>query len=88
MNKIDDIDKEELAKIIEKRKNCSYNDINDIYYDPGKYEIHVDVLKRILFIYTYINQDISYHQGMNELLAPIFYCFSYDRTYQEETEEI
>ena len=87
LNKTDDLDKEELAKIIEKRKNCSYNDISDIYYDPGKYEIHVDVLKRILFIYTYINQDISYHQGMNELLAPIFYCFSYDRTYQEETEE-
>ena len=41
----------------------------------------------MLFIYTYINQDISYHQGMNELLAPIFYCFSYDKTYQEETEE-
>ena len=79
--------KEELVKLFEKRKNYTFNDINEIYYDSGPDEIHAEVLKRILFIYTYINQDISYHQGMNELLAPIFYCFSYDKTYQEETEE-
>ena len=24
---------------------------------------------------------------MNEILAPIYYCFSYDKVYQEETEE-
>ena len=87
VNKSDEIKKEELQKLIEKKKNCSFTDLNDIYYDPGIYEIHVDVLKRILFIYTYINQDISYHQGMNELLAPIFYCYSYDKNYEDETEE-
>ena len=79
--------KEELFKLYEKRKNFTFNDINEIYYDSTPDEIHAEVLKRMLFIYTYINQDISYHQGMNELLAPIFYCFSYDKTYQEETEE-
>ena len=66
--------KEELVKLFEKRKNYTFNDINEIYYDSGPDDIHAEVLKRILFIYTYINQDISYHQGMNELLAPIFYC--------------
>ena len=79
--------KEEYLKLFEKRKNCTFTDIKDIYYNEGEDEIHVDVMKRILFIYTYICQDISYHQGMNELLAPIYYCFSYDQTYQEETEE-
>ena len=29
----------------------------------------------------------SFHRGMNELLAPIYYCYSYDKTYTEETEE-
>ena len=79
--------KEELIKLFEKRKNYTFNDIKEIYYDSSPNEIRAEVLKRILFIYTYINQDISYHQGMNELLAPIFYRFSYDKTYQEETEE-
>ena len=81
------ITKEELSKIYEKRKNCIFNNINEIYYTEKKYEIHADVLKRILFIYTSFCPDISYHQGMNELLAPIFYCYSYDRTYKDETEE-
>ena len=49
--------------------------------------MHADVLKRILFIYTSFCRDISYHQGMNELLAPIYFCYSYDKTYTEETEE-
>ena len=87
INKDDNIPKEELLNLYKKRKSYTFNDISEIYYPPEKNEIHAEVLKRILFIYTFINQDISYHQGMNELLAPIFYCFSYDKTYEEETEE-
>ena len=87
INKNDNIPKEELLNLYKKRKSYTFNDISEIYYPPEKNEIHAEVLKRILFIYTFINQDISYHQGMNELLAPIFYCFSYDKTYEEETEE-
>ena len=87
INKDDNIPKDELLNLYKKRKSYTFNDINEIYYPPEKNEIHAEVLKRILFIYTFINQDISYHQGMNELLAPIFYCFSYDKTYEEETEE-
>ena len=74
-------------KIYEKRKSCTFKDINEIYYDDKVNENHVEVMKRILFIYTYLCQDISYHQGMNELLAPLFYCFTYDKTYEDETEE-
>ena len=61
--------------------------IEEIYYDNEENEIHADVLRRILFIYTILCPDISYHQGMNELLAPIYYCYSYDKTYTDETEE-
>ena len=87
INKNDNVSKEELLQLYQKRKKYTFNNINEIYYPPEKNEIHAEVLKRILLIYTFINQDISYHQGMNELLAPIFYCFSYDKTYEEETEE-
>ena len=87
INKNDNVSKEELLQLYQKRKKYTFNNINEIYYPPEKNEIHAEVLKRILLIYTFINQDVSYHQGMNELLAPIFYCFSYDKTYEEETEE-
>ena len=87
INKNENVSKEELLQLYQKRKKYTFNNINEIYYPPEKNEIHAEVLKRILLIYTFINQDVSYHQGMNELLAPIFYCFSYDKTYEEETEE-
>ena len=79
--------KDEFIKMFERRKNCTFNNIDEIYYNDKENEVHADVLKRILFIYTYFCPDISYHQGMNELLAPIYYCYSYDKTYTDETEE-
>ena len=79
--------KEESLKMFERRRNCTFNNIDEIYYNEKEYETHADVLKRILFIYTFFCPDVSYHQGMNELLAPIYYCYSYDKTYTEETEE-
>ena len=78
---------EEVKKKLENRKTCSFAKIEDIYYNEKECEFHVDVLKRILFIYTIFCPDISYHQGMNELLAPIYYCYSYDQTYTDETQE-
>ena len=78
---------EKFFQYLEKRKSSTFNDIDEIYYNDKENEIHVDVLKRILFIYSVICPDIYYHQGMNELLAPIFYCFSYDKSYKDETEE-
>ena len=86
-NKNTNQNKEEYIKKLERRKNCTFTNIDEIYYNEKEFETHVDVLKRILFIYTYFCPDISYHQGMNELLAPIYYCYSYDKTYTEENEE-
>ena len=78
---------EELLKIYQQRKNCILKEIDEIYYEDKINENHVEVMKRILFIYTYLRPDISYHQGMNELLAPLYYCLSYDKTYQDESEQ-
>ena len=78
---------EECVKMLERRKTCTFKNVEEIYYDETENEIHVDVLKRILFIYSIICPDISYHQGMNELLAPIYYIYSYDKEFTEETEE-
>ena len=43
-------------------------------------ETHADMLHRILFIYAKLNPAIKYIQGMNEVLAVLYYCFL------EETE--
>lgn len=39
-----------------------------------------EVLSRILFIYAKQHPELNYVQGMNELLAPIYYLFSEDRS--------
>ena len=80
--------KEEILNIYNQRKNWDFSNIEEIYkYDNFENETHTDVLKRILFTYSSILQDVSYHQGMNEILAPIYYSFSYDKLYLEENEE-
>ncbi|KAG0740211.1 hypothetical protein G6F57_004860 [Rhizopus arrhizus] len=37
---------------------------------------HWQVIQRILFIYAKLNPGVGYVQGMNELLAPIYYVFA------------
>lgn len=44
-----------------------------------KPEVQHDVMTRILFLYAKLNPGVRYVQGMNEILAPIYYCFSHDR---------
>src|SRR5574344_355653 len=44
-------------------------------------------MTRILFIFSKFSPDISYVQGMNEILAPIYYAFSYNqRTTNDDNE--
>lgn len=42
---------------------------------PGGGEGHRAALRRSLFVHAKLNPRISYVQGMNELLAPLYYCF-------------
>ena len=82
------LNNEEILNIYNKRKNWDFSNIEEVYkYDNYENETHSDVLTRILFTYSSIIQDVSYHQGMNEILAPIYYSFSYDKLYLEEKEE-
>ena len=51
-------------------------DLNDD--DKENYiEVHADSLSRILFIYAKLNPGIKYTQGMNEVLAIIYICFTH-----------
>ena len=57
--------------------------MNDLY----KKEIHSDALERILYIYAKNNKDVGYVQGMNSILAPIYYCYSMDNICDKENIE-
>jgi hypothetical protein len=78
------LSQKELNEIMDNRRNCTMKDINDIYKINIK-ETHADVIVRLLFIYSTFFPDISYVQGMNEIIAPIYYIFSFDKTYRVET---
>mmetsp|Transcript_29383 Transcript_29383/g.21849 ORF Transcript_29383/g.21849 Transcript_29383/m.21849 type:complete len:149 (-) Transcript_29383:282-728(-) len=43
-------------------------------------ETHADVMSRILFIYGQLNPGIKYVQGMNEILAVLYYTFWHDQS--------
>lgn len=42
-------------------------------------ETNQDVMKRILFLYSKDHNHVKYVQGLNEVLAIIYYCFSNER---------
>lgn len=44
---------------------------------------HYDVLSRLLFIYAKVNPGLCYVQGMNEILAPIYFTLMSDPTYTD-----
>ena len=80
----------EITELYNKRKyNSKIIDIKEYYYPfiSKENKTHADILKRILLIFSIMRPDIGYHQGMNEILAPIYYCYSYDKLYENEKEE-
>ena len=54
-------------------------DRSQIKLNKKIFESNADVMTRILFIYGLSHPEVKYVQGMNEILAPIFYCFSNDK---------
>ena len=44
----------------------------------GYIETHADILHRILFVYAKLNPGVKYVQGMNEVLAVLYYCYLKD----------
>ncbi len=47
--------------------------------NKSSFETNADIMGRILFIYGKKYPEVRYVQGMNEILAPILYCFSNDQ---------
>ena len=62
--------KEQLKKQAEVKKAHLHGETRLLYI-----ETHADVLSRMLFIYGKLNPGVRYVQGMNEILAVIYYCF-------------
>ena len=87
------ITQEELNSFASRQNNLIYQDFKEVYTkgrkgnEIMKYETHSDVLERILYIYSKINKDVGYVQGMNEIIAPIYYCYSLDKTCDLENIE-
>ncbi|CAB52581.2 RabGAP Tbc13 [Schizosaccharomyces pombe] len=48
----------------------------------NKLGLHREAAERILFIYAKLNPGIGYVQGMNEILAPLYYVLATDPTYE------
>lgn len=74
----------ELQQLVDDRRNCTLKNIENTY-KVNISETHADVIARILFIYCKFSPDISYVQGMNEIIAPIYYCYSNDKVYENES---
>ena len=64
------------------------NDYTRLILNNESIEKHSDVMARILFLYAKLNPGVKYVQGMNEILAPIYYCFAQDPnpSYQKSVE--
>lgn len=50
------------------------------------FETNADIMTRILFIYGKEYPDLKYIQGMNEILAPIYYQFCLDSKFDQNLE--
>lgn len=80
------LSQEELFKIVDKKQTCSMASADNVY-KINEIETHADVLERILYIYSQLSPDVAYRQGMNEILAPIYFIFYYDKNFEEDSLE-
>ncbi len=85
-------DKAILAEI-EKDVSRTYPDLHFFQAREGDESLphnkNYRALKQILFVYAKLNPGIRYVQGMNELLAPIYWVFAHDTdsSFQSFAEE-
>lgn len=72
----DAYDPKERHNIEQLKKQASYrkSDLKG-YFKRNYIFTHADVMSRILFIYARLNPTVVYVQGMNEVLATLYYCF-------------
>jgi hypothetical protein len=74
------ISNEEITELADKKRNDpSSIQVEKQLQSKQTFETNADVMARILFIYAKKHPEVRYVQGMNEILAPIFYAFSNDQ---------
>lgn len=67
-----------MLREIEKdiRRTCTHYH----FFQADGNGIHYKNLSQILFIWSKLNPGVNYVQGMNEVLAPLYYIFATDAT--------
>lgn len=65
-------------------------DIERLYPDNEFFQLkHIkECMQRVLFIYARQNPQLSYKQGMHELLAPIVYILEREKIFVEENSSL
>lgn len=59
----------EAGRVMANRTSLDEEDVEDLHWES---------IERILFIYAKLNPGVSYVQGMNELLAPLYFVLAND----------
>ncbi|KAI3511535.1 hypothetical protein L1887_18690 [Cichorium endivia] len=68
----------EIIEQIDRDVKRTHPDMHFFSGDTDSAKANQDALKNILIIYAKLNPGIRYVQGMNEILAPLFYVFKND----------
>ncbi|KAK9062548.1 hypothetical protein SSX86_019735 [Deinandra increscens subsp. villosa] len=68
----------EIIEQIDRDVKRTHPDIQFFSGDSASAKANQDSLKNILIVYAKLNPGIRYVQGMNEILAPLFYVFKND----------
>lgn len=72
--KANQINDKDIENIIKRRSfNVSSLGFQTVVKEMNMEETHLDVIARILFIYSKTNNELDYVQGMNEICALIYY---------------
>ena len=73
-------EEKDLLEQIDKDLQRTRGDVNffKLYSKKNKKEKNYDIMRRILFIYAKQHPEINYIQGMNEIIAVIYYIFEND----------
>lgn len=72
------ISSDQIIEFADKKRNDPSSNVEK-FLSKNSFDSNADVMCRILFIYGKNYPEIRYVQGMNEVLAPIYYAFSNDQ---------
>lgn len=76
----------EMVEQIDRDVKRTHPDMPFFNGDDAASLAHQDAMRRILFVFAKLNPGIRYVQGMNEVLAPLFYVLSHDASAAEHAE--